>query len=49
MFEIYGSVMARRVALGSNWAIHYDESLLFDDDNGPPVYEQVSRRPIALQ
>lgn len=49
MFEIYGSVMARRVDLGSNSAIHYDVSLLFDDDNGDPVYEQVSWRPIALQ
>jgi len=49
MFEIYGSVMARRVALGSNSAIHYDTSLLFDDENGPPVFEQVSWRPIALQ
>ena len=49
MFEIYGSVMARRVALGSNSAIHYDTSLLFDDDNGPPVYEQVSWRPIGLE
>jgi len=49
MFEIYGSVMARGVALGSNSAIHYDESLLFDDDNGPPVYEQVSWRPIGLE
>ncbi len=48
-FEIYGSVMARRVALGSNSAIHYDTSLLFDDDNGPPVYEQVSWRPIGLE
>ena len=49
MFEIYGSVMARHVALGSNSGIHYDVSLLFDDDNGAPVYEQVSWRPIALQ
>lgn len=49
MFEIYGSVMARQVALGSNSGIHYDVSLLFDDDNGPPVYEQVSWRPIALE
>jgi hypothetical protein len=49
MFEIYGSVMARRVDLGSNSAIHYDTSLLFDDDNGDPVYEQVSWRPIGLQ
>jgi len=49
MFEIYGSVMARRVALGSNSAIHYDTSLLFDDDNGPPVLEQVSWRPIGME
>jgi hypothetical protein len=49
MFEIYGSVMARQVALGSNSAIHYDTSLLFDDDNGAPVFEQVSWRPIGLQ
>jgi hypothetical protein len=49
VFEIYGSVMARRVALGSNSAIHYDTSLLFDDDNGPPVFEQVSWRPIGME
>lgn len=49
MYEIYGSVMARRVELGSNSAIHYDTSLLFDDDNGPPVYEQVSWRPIGME
>jgi hypothetical protein len=49
MFEIFGSVMARRVALESNSAIHYDTSLLFDDDNGPPVYEQVSWRPIGME
>lgn len=48
MFEIYGSVMARRVELGSNSAIHYDTSLLFDDDNGDPVFEQVSWRPLAF-
>jgi len=49
MFAIYGSVMARRVTLGSNSAIHYDTSLLFDDDNGPPVFEQVSWRPIGME
>jgi len=49
MFEIFGSVMARKVALGSNSGIHYDVSLLFDDDNGAPVYEQVSWRPVGLQ
>lgn len=49
MFEIYGSVMARQVALGSNSAIHYDTSLLFDDDNGPPEFEQVSWRPIGVE
>ena len=49
MFEIYGSVMARRVELGSNSAIHYDTSLLFDDENGDPLYEQVSWRPIGWE
>jgi hypothetical protein len=49
MFELYGSVMARRVALGSNSAIHYDTSLLFDDDNGAPVFGQVSWRPIGME
>jgi hypothetical protein len=49
MFEIYGSVMARAVHLGSNSAIHYDTSLLFDDDNGPPEFEQVSWRPIGFE
>lgn len=49
MFEIYGSVMARQVALGSNSSIHYDTSLLFDDDNGPPEFEKVSWRPIGLE
>lgn len=49
MFQVYGSVMAREVELGSNSAVHYDVSLLFDDDNGAPVFEQVSWRPIALQ
>jgi hypothetical protein len=49
MFNVYGSVMARRVDLGSNSAIHYDVSLLFDDDNGAPVFEQISWRPIGLQ
>lgn len=49
MFQIYGSVMARQVALGSNSAIHYDTSLLFDDDNGPPEYEKVSWRPIGIE
>ena len=49
MFNIYGSVMARKVLLRSNSAIHYDVSLLFDDDNGPPVFEQVCWRPIALE
>lgn len=48
MFVIYGSVMARRVVLDSNSAIHYDTSLLFDDDNGPPEFEQVCWRPIGL-
>ena len=49
MFHIYGSVIARAVTLGSNSAIHYDVSLLFDDDNGDPIFEQVSWRPIGLQ
>ncbi len=49
MFQIYGSVMARQVHLSSNSAVHYDESLLFDDENGPPVFEQVSWRPIGLE
>ena len=49
MFEIFGSVMARRVALGSNSGIHYDTSLLFDDENGRPVFEQVSWRPIGME
>lgn len=49
MFNVYGSVMARRVNLGSNSAIHYDVSLLFNDDNGPPDFEQISWRPIGLQ
>lgn len=48
-FEIYGSVMAGKVELVTNSEIHYDVSLLFDDDNGPPEYEQVSWRPVALQ
>ena len=48
-FEIYGSVMAGQVELVTNSEIHYDVSLLFDDDDGPPEYEQVSWRPVALQ
>jgi len=49
MFNVYGSVMARRVDLGSNSAIHYDVSLMFDDDNGPPVFQPLSWRPIGIQ
>ena len=49
MFQLYGSVMARQVALGSNSAIHFDVSLLFDDDNGPPEFEKISWRPIGLE
>jgi hypothetical protein len=48
MFNVYGSVMARRVDLGSNSAIHYDVNLLFNDDNGPPVFQQLSWRPIGF-
>lgn len=49
MFEIFGSVMCRRVDLASNSKIHYDMSLMFDDDNGDPVFEQVSWRPIGME
>ena len=47
MFEIFGSVMGRHVELASNSSVHYDSSLLFNDDNGPPNYLTVSWRPIT--
>lgn len=46
-FEVFGSVVARRVTMTANSAIHYDISLLFDDDPGNDVLETVSWRPIA--
>ncbi len=49
MFTVYGSVMARKVQMGANSAVHYDTSLLFDDTNGPPEFETVTWRPIAHQ
>jgi len=48
-FEVFGTATARSIHLASNSALHYDTNLLFEDDNGPPVFESVSWRPIALE
>src|SRR6185503_6291378 len=48
-FNVFGSIMARYVKLGANSGVHYDESLLFDDTNGPPVFERIAWKPVARQ
>jgi hypothetical protein len=46
-FELFGAMIARRVDLNSNCRIHYDETLAFNDNGAPPVYETLCWRLIA--
>ena len=46
-FELYGSMVARRVDLNSNCRIHYDERLATLSEGADPVYETLCWRLVA--
>ncbi|MEQ1892719.1 MAG: hypothetical protein ABL998_09275 [Planctomycetota bacterium] len=46
-FELFGSMVARRVDLNSNCRIHYDERLATLSEGGDPVYETLCWRLVA--
>jgi hypothetical protein len=46
-FELFGSMVARRVDLNSNCRIHYDERLATLGDGGDPIYETLCWRLVA--
>ncbi len=48
-FELYGAIMARSIDIASNSRFHYDEALLDVTASGPPTYETICWRDIALQ
>lgn len=45
-FTVYGALMAKRVTMASNSAVHYDESLLYDP-NQADIFERISWRRLS--
>jgi len=46
-FELFGSLVARRIDLNSNCRIHFDEQLANASDGAEPVYETLCWRLVS--